>query len=792
MNNSCLKLLEFDKIMQLVASFASSQSTKEEILRSKPTFNYSEVVYNQNLTSEASLIMEKYMASPIVAFDNIDEIVQKAKIDAILQPTELLKVARMLKSARIAKSTILGCGDDVEILKGIVYALLIDEALEKDISIAIVGENEISDNASDKLRDIRRKIAQLNVKLKEKLSSYTRKSEVSSYLQDNLVTIRNNRFVLPVKSAFKNLVPGLVHDQSATGSTTFIEPFVIVELNNELRSMQAEESAEIERILIEFSKRVNSNSEMLVLCQKTCIMLDIVFSKYSFSVKNKCSVPILNKKGIVKLSKARHPLIDKNKVVPIDVEIGSSFDVLLITGPNTGGKTVSLKTIGLFCLMTYYGLWLPCEDAQINVYDNIFCDIGDEQSIHNELSTFSSHMVKIVNIVNSLNCNSLVLLDELGGGTDPVEGSALAIAIIDYIKRTGAKAVITTHYNELKEYGLVEDRVENACMQFDLSSFAPTFKLILGMPGTSNALNIAKRLGLKSDIIERATEYIEPEKQEFENLLKNAENLKNEALKRLAEIEQEKAEVDQQRTKLISDAKRLENAMEKIKSNATAETRRLVSSSMTKADEIIDKMKELLARADEGALLEAKKLRKQLENIDDEINRESDFVQYEKMNRNQIVPQTECVVISLNARGVIKSNVDKKGMVLVSMGAISTKVNADDIGIVPPELKKEKKSSSGFRSIKKVEQRPTQSVTFLTEIKVLGYTVDEAIAEIEPYLLNMYESEGEKTIKIVHGKGTMALARGLHRYFKDSPIVAEFRYGRYGEGDNGVTFVTVK
>lgn len=785
MNKKTLDLLEFNKIAEKVAFYALSESGKRAILHEKPSSEYGDVVYSQQLTYEASLVVEKYLLSPIVAFDPIDEIIKKAEIGATLQMGELIKVARMIRAGRIARNTIISTAEDVSFLKNLVDNLHVDETLEKDINIAIVSENEMSDNASDKLKSIRRKIAATNVKLKEKLASYTRNNSISNYLQDNLVTIRNNRFVIPVKANFKSFVPGLIHDQSATGSTVFIEPFVVVELNNELHTLQAEEQAEIEFILSEFTKRVYSNSETLKLALDACTTLDAVFAKYSFSAKNKCLKPELNKNGEVLLENARHPLLDKNKVVPITVRVGQDFDVLLITGPNTGGKTVTLKTVGLFCIMTYFGLWLPCDRAIINTFDGIYCDIGDEQSIDNELSTFSSHMVNIRNITNRITQNSLILFDELGGGTDPVEGSALALGIIEFILENKAKSIITTHYNELKEYGLTTNRVVNGCMQFDAKTFAPTYKLIIGMPGTSNAISIASRLGLNKDIIEKAHTHLNPDKQEFENLLKNAERIRNESLKELETAKAEREELDRERVRITQEGKKLEQAMQKVKSGAIAETKRLVSSSMQKADEIIDRMKELMDKTDGGSYLEAKKLRKQLEGIEDEFNKEEDFTQYIPLDKNDIRTGNICIVKSLQTQGTILSSPDRKGYVQVRCGNITTKVKTEDLAVAKAEKEKPKPQ---------IKQTPRErnTTTFLTELKVLGLTVDEAIGVIEPYLINMYENEGNKIIKIVHGKGTMALAKGLHRYFKSSPIVLEFRYGRYGEGDNGVTFVTVK
>ncbi len=792
MNEKTLKLLEFDKIRECVAECAASGPTKEKILESTPIFDKFEVERLLQLTDEAHKMLNKFSLNPIVAFDDVTHIVAKAQKDATLGMGELLKIARLLRSARIAQATIASAPDEIVLLKQITAGLMIDKPLEKSIFDCIISETEMSDTASDKLYGLRRKILALNSKLKEKLMSYTRNNNSSKYLQDNLVTIREGRYVLPVKAECRSEVQGLVHDRSATGSTVFVEPFAIVELNNELRTVIAEEQAEVERILYEFSVRVAKSADMLFVCQNTCIMFDEVFCKAKYSTKIRGVFPqILGKNTQIYLKEARHPLIDTQKVVPVDIKLGQEYGILLITGPNTGGKTVCLKTTGLFCLMAYFGLFLPCVCAELSIFDDIFCDIGDEQSIENELSTFSSHVKNLIYITENMTDRSLVLLDEVGGGTDPSEGSALAVGIVKFIEKKRATALLTTHYGELKEYAMTTDYVENACMQFNEQTLLPTFKLITGMPGTSNALNIAGRLGLNAEIIENARSAMNAETLNFEKILQNAEKIKRESLLELENarklkqgIELEKADLEERRFKL-------DEAMERIKNNAAAETRRLVSNSMDKANEIIEQMKAEITRADEAALLRAKHLRNDLEDISYRLSEDKITAICDDISINEIQIGAQVIVKSLGTSGTVRSINAKRKQAEVQVGAITTKVAFTDLGKPFAEKKAQNKQNNKISKHKMHGEQAKSGFTEV-EIKVLGLTVSEAIEVIEPHILSMCRDDDAKILKIVHGKGTGALAKGIHAYLKSNSDVAEFRYGRYGEGDNGVTFATIK
>lgn len=783
-------LLEFNKIKETVAQYTVSNRAREEILSSAPSFDKYEIETALNMTREASLMLEKYQLNPVAAFDDLDEILEKSKKDVTLAMGELLKVGRLLRSARIAQSTLKSAPNEINLLKNITENIFIDKSLEKKIFDCILSESEMSDNASDKLYGLRRKILNLNLKLKEKLLSYTRNNNSSKYLQDNLVTIREGRYVLPVKSECRGEVQGLVHDKSATGSTVFIEPFAIVELNNELKFAISEEQAEIEKILFEFSKQVAMRSDELFVAQNACTILDIVFCKAKYSIKIKGIFPEICNKKAIKFTEARHPLIDAHKVIPVNIETGENYRILIITGPNTGGKTVCLKTAGLFCLMAYFGLYLPCARASLSIFDDIFCDIGDEQSIENELSTFSSHVNNLIYITQNMTADSLVLLDEVGGGTDPTEGAALAVGIVKYIEKIGSSAILTTHYDELKEYALTSPAAENACMQFDENTLSPTYKLITGMPGTSNALKIAKRLGLNLEIIRCATENLSAEKIRFENILQNAEKIKNQSIAELEETRKIKETTERERAQIEEKRLRLDAALEKIKNNAAAETKRLISSSMDRADEIIEEMKAEMQKADEAALLRAKKLRHELEDISYRINDEHRETICESLSEAEIKPGAIVIVKSLSASGTIKSVNIKKREAEIQIGMVKTNIAFSELG--KPTPTREKNAPLPTKRAIQSKKEFVSSGFSEREIKVLGMTVSEAIEAIEPYILSMSNTDDAKILRIVHGKGTGALGKGIQAYLKSNPLIAEYRYGRYGEGDNGVTIATVK
>ncbi|MCH5164353.1 MAG: endonuclease MutS2 [Clostridiales bacterium] len=783
MDAKTLKTLEYDKILSKIQSFAVSACSKSAALMLLPFDGADNVKKALNEVIEAYRVKYQHGVNPVEEFDESSAICQKAVKGVMLTPGELLRIKSLLRAGRVAQTVLAPL--EVSLLKAYSDSYFVDRGLEDEIDRCILSENEISDNASTTLRDIRRKIADKKNALKEKLSSYFRKSEFSKFMQDNLVTIRNDRFVLPVKSEYRSAVPGLIHDMSSSGATVFIEPFAVVETNNEIKSLTLSETAEIERILSDLSNKVANISDNIVKMQDAVISIDIIFAKMKYSVDIKGSVPIFNEVGAINLKSARHPLIDKKTVVPVSISVGQDYKILMITGPNTGGKTVCLKTVGLVCLMAYTGLFIPCEDgSEVAIFDNIFCDIGDEQSIAQSLSTFSSHIVNLVKITESMTKNTLMLLDELGGGTDPQEGAALAIGIIKYIEMWRSTAIITTHYGELKEYALVSPSISNASMQFDSDTFKPTYKLMLGIPGTSNALNIAQTLGLNEMILKFALENMNEEKIRLENLIKSAEDVKKKSEEELAQTELLKAELMQTKADLVNKQQLLNDKLDKINFGAKTEIKRLVSAGVEKADELIEELKAKVRQGDERALLEAKSIRKQLENMVYEADATQD-VPYEELDLTKLKVGDKVFVKSLNSVGTILSMPDKKKEVSVTLGAIKTKVKTSELAkpIIAEQPKKQ---------IRKSEYKPTpknNEFTMIPEVNVIGYTVSEAIEIIEPHLVSLASTEGVKTLRIVHGKGTGALGKGLQQYLKTSPCVKSYRYGGYGEGDRGVTVV---
>lgn len=779
-----IKALEFDKITEILSGFAVSTPSKEQILKLQPSYDYDEVSKLLSLVDEAFITKTKYNLSPIVGFDDISELLVKAQKGATLNMAELLSVARLIRSARILKKEISGTGEDIVLLKDLILPLYIDVELEKAIGDSILGENEMRDEASDKLYSIRKKLKQADARLKERLHSYTRTSDISKYLQDNLVTIRNGRFVLPVKSECRASVPGLIHDQSASGSTVFIEPFPVVELNNEMVSLKSEESAEIERILRVLSDMVSTSAKQLDFCQEICILSDIIYAKYAFMISFNAIIPKINKSGYTNLINARHPLISPQNVVPISLSVGREYNLLLITGPNTGGKTVSLKTVGLFCLMTYCGIPVPCSSgSEICVYDAVYCDIGDEQSILNSLSTFSSHIVNIKSITDKITGNSLVLLDEIGGGTDPAEGAALAVGIIKFLELMGTRGILTTHYGELKEYAMISDKIMNACMQFDATTLSPTYKLILGLPGVSNALKIAQNLGLSDYILKEAKNSLKTEKAQFENVLSNAEKAKSDAMEEKEKYSKLNGELTEQRDKLIEERKALQVRYNKINENARLEIKRIVSSSVERADTLIEEMKELLKRADEKALFEARQKKRELEDLQYLTERETDQSDLIPLKPEDVKIGMKVILRTTGTVGEIKSLPDKKGTVEVITGSITVRTDIDALS-AQNEKCDAKKTPKREKRQGSIENAPS-----IKEIKVLGLTVSEAIEVIYPYIVA--DSGRNVTLKIVHGKGSGALGKGIQKYLKSQKEIKSVRYGGYGEGDTGVTFAEI-
>ena len=597
----------------------------------------------------------------------------------------------------------------------------------------------------------------------------------------NIVTVRGDRYVIPVKAEFKNQIPGLVHDQSASGQTVYIEPMVVVELNNDLKTHLVEEAIEIEKILRAFTMRVSVDVEPFKASFDTIVRLDVIFAKAYYAQAIKAIKPVLNDKGIININKGRHPLLNPDNVVPIDVKLGDEFDLLFITGPNTGGKTVSLKLVGLFELMAMTGMYVPAREAELSMFDNIFSDIGDEQSIEQNLSTFSSHIANIKRIIDNISNKTLILLDELGAGTDPTEGASLAMSISEYIRSSGAKAIITTHYNELKEYAVVTHRAENASMDFNPLTYNPTYRLIIGTPGASNALLIARKLGLKEEIVKRAEEGIKDNKLEFENVLQSLEIARRKALEneeRTAELLKQ-AEITNQKAERERD--RLFIQRERLNENVKKETKRLVEEAMEEANEIIDSLREILDDPTEANLFKARKLRKSLTKYI--VNEENEFAGFGEEDDGTIQDGDTVLVKPLKVEGVVVSINAVKGTASVKLGKMNSTFKLDALVRLKAKEKKPEIIKSAPRALR--------NDAFSPEINLIGQTTQEGIVNLEAYIDKALLA-GVHEIRIIHGYGTGKLREAVRATLKTHPHIKDFRDGIYGEGERGVTIATIK
>ncbi len=767
------KDLEFDIILRNVAALASAEIVSEQISNAKPVSDIEQAEKLLKQTGAALNVLASHR--PNLCFDNIIPIVDKAKVGAILSPSDLLKIKSSISALRSLKSCVENMSD-CDALKDITAWVRTCDELEYDIDKTVENETDIKDSASEKLYAIRRSIMRANAKLKERLDSYTRQSEISKYLRDNIVTLRGGRYVLPVRSDSRSFVKGLVHDISSTGATVFIEPFAVVEANNELITLHTEEQNEIERILTALSIAVVNNASMLVQGQDVLVECGVIFAKAEYAKITDSYCPHLNTDGKIILKGARHPLIARDKIVPVDITLDEKR-VLLISGPNTGGKTVALKTVGLFALLVSVGMYIPAsEGSSVGIFDKIYCDIGDSQSITQSLSTFSAHVVNLSEITSDMDGNSLVLLDEVGDGTDPDEGAALAIAIIKKILSANSTAVVTTHFNSVKEFALSCAAISNACMQFDNVHFRPTYRLLQGVSGSSYALEIAEKLGLGQDIINNAKSALSKEKVAFDAVMRETEKLRNETLleKQRCEALRKQAEYDARQAAAFKNDYR--KKLSDINDNARNMIRRQAEEYATKAEEIIDQIKAQLKSADEAALFNARKSAKKL----------SDGIPVDKIEPikatapskpEDLSVGTHVYVSGLNKEGIITSGV-KGNKAIVAIGSIKTELPISSLSVIKQE--KEKKQALNFKTDKDPENR---------EVMLLGYTVDDATIELDRILSDIAP---RSTIRIVHGKGTGALGKGIQSYLKRQTRVKSFRYGRYGEGDTGVTIVEIK
>lgn len=786
------KALEFDKVLAQLAGFTGCEDARNAALGLIPETDINLVKALLSATSDAHTLLARFGGPSFGGLKNVNNSLARAAAGSVLNTRELLDIGEVLRVIRSLSQWRESNSGEAVSLDHLFNALMPNKFLESAIFNAIIAEDEISDKASPELSDIRRKIRIQESNVREKLDKFTRSSANSKYLQENIVTQRNGRYVVPVKSEHRADVPGLVHDTSSSGATVFIEPMAIVEANNEIKVLKSKEREEIDRILAELSSQAGDFAEGIKNSYECAVELNLIFAKAQYAYSLKASPALINDRGVINLKKARHPLIDPKQVVAVDITLGGDFDTLVITGPNTGGKTVSIKTIGLLTMMTMCGLMIPAADqSEVSVFDEILVDIGDEQSIEQSLSTFSAHMKNIVEIIGAADDKSLVLIDELGAGTDPVEGAALAMAILEQLHIQGAKIAATTHYAELKAYALDTDRVRNGSCEFDIKTLKPTYRLLIGIPGKSNALAISKRLGLPDEIIGRAENLVSSENKQFENVVDRLEETrrKMEDEYENARALAEKAQADNaeaQRRKEEINALR-EKELEKAKGQAL----RVVEQAKREAYALLqelDKLKKEQAKTKDAAELARRaksEVKKGLGAIDSAADpiMESDDEDY-TLPRHVAAGDT-VIIRSLGKSAKVISPADRSGNVEVLAGAIKTRVKETDLRLT--EAAPEKKT----QPVTRVQGESRLNITPETRLDLRGMSVDDCLIELDRFIDHSLRT-GLSEFTIVHGKGTGALRSAVTRYLKSSPYVKSSRLGVYGEGEDGVTIVNLK
>jgi len=792
LNEKTLKVLEYNKIIELLLEKAESHLGKELIKKLKPSTDFDKINSLLEETDEALTLLVQRGNPPLYGINNVRPDIKRAQMGGSLTPAALLKISDSLRVARKLKNFMKEIKSDKSpnfpTLEGLIRGLRVFKDIEDEINKAIINENEISDNASPALRNIRRQINRNNEAIKDKLNSIINSPANRKFLQDSIVTIREGRYVIPVKQENRGNIPGIVHDISSSGATVFIEPMAVVELNNQLRELEIKEREEIERILAELSALVAEEGEGIISNQGILTQLDFIFAKGKLALEMRATKPILNKSGYINIKKARHPLLDPKTVVPIDVYLGDEFTTLVITGPNTGGKTVTLKTVGLLTLMAQSGLHIPADhNSEMAVFDQVFADIGDEQSIEQSLSTFSSHMVNIVDILNQVSHNSLVLFDELGAGTDPTEGAALAMAILDHLLKMEVRTIATTHYSQLKVYALTTEGVRNASVEFDVETLRPTYRLLIGLPGKSNAFEISRRLGLQDYIIDYARELVSKEDIEFEDVLQAIERDRKATERNRQEAESLKAELDKLREELRAEKEKTKSMREDIIQKAKEEARDLLREAKLEAELIISELKEIsqeVEREKTRRIQEARgMLSSKLDDLDRSLSEDILNVKSNKPPKNLKVGET-VEVLSLNQKGQVLTLPDEEGNLTVQVGIMKVNVHISSL---------RRASSEGEERI--VERTKSyissKAKTIKNEIDLRGMNIEEAIMELEKYIDDSYMA-GLKEVYIIHGKGTGALRKGLQDYFKRHKLVKSHRLGKYEEGGMGVTVLELK
>lgn len=791
MNKKTLSKLEYHKIIELLTDHASSFSGKDRCRKLRPMTELAKINASQQETAAAFTRIVKKGRLSFSGCNPVNDSLKRLEIGAALGSGELLRICKLLETAGRAKAYGRHDNNDEEedCLDPFFQQLEPLTILSTEIRRCILEEDEISDDASGTLKSIRRSISQMNDKVHSTLSGMVNGS-LRTYLQDSIITMRGDRYCIPVKAEYRSQVSGLIHDQSSTGSTLFIEPMAVVKLNNDLKELYAKEQEEIQVILARLSADTAEYIEEIRTDYSVLGELDFIFARGSFALDMNASMPLFNTEGRIHIREGRHPLLEKKKVVPITVTLGDAFDLLIITGPNTGGKTVSLKTVGLFTLMGQAGLHIPALDrSELAVFEHVYADIGDEQSIEQSLSTFSSHMTNIVSFLKHVDKHSLVLFDELGAGTDPTEGAALATAILNHLHQQGIRTMATTHYSELKVYALSTPGVENACCEFDLETLRPTYRLLIGIPGKSNAFAIAGKLGLPDYIIDEAKLHLTEQDESFEDLLTDLEASKKTLEKEQDEIAAYKRELERLKSEAAKKQAKLEEQRDRILREANEKAYAILADAKETADETIrnfhkfgkenisaaemekerERLRKKMASTNSGTKLETQKPRK--------TYKPSDFKRGESVR-----------VLSMNLNGTVVSLPDNRGNVTVQMGILRSQVNISDLEIIEEAASYTAKQ---MHKTSKGKMKMGKSLSVSPEINLLGKTVDEAVAELDKYLDDASLAH-LSSVRVVHGKGTGALRNGIHTYLRRQKHVKSFRLGAFGEGDAGVTIVELK
>ena len=790
MNSKVLRVLEYTKIVDRLTEKATSEQGRRLTKALIPMTDPEEIQKAQQETADALGHLFRKGSTSFGGNKDLGYCIKSLEVGSALSIPELLRIAAFLENVSRIKGYSRKERDDIPGDSLDIYfdALEPLTPLATEIRRCILSEEEIADDASSTLKHIRRSIALTNDKIHSQLTSMINGS-LRTYLQDAVVTMRNNRYCIPVKSEYKGQVPGMVHDQSSSGSTFFIEPAAVVSLNNELKELAIKEQEEIEVILADLSAQTGAYTQELAANQQAMTTLDFIFAKAALAMEQNATMPVFNTEHKIHIRQGRHPLLDKKSVVPIDIRLGTDFDLLIITGPNTGGKTVSLKTVGLLTLMGQSGLHIPALDrSELSVFREVYADIGDEQSIEQSLSTFSSHMTSIVSILKEADEDSLCLFDELGAGTDPTEGAALATAILDHLHRSGIRTMATTHYSELKVYALSTDHVENACCEFSVETLRPTYRLLIGIPGKSNAFAISSKLGLPDYIIEDAKKHITEDKESFEDLLADLENSRLTIEKERLEIESYKNEVKSLKEKLESKQEKMDQSRDRILREANEQAREILQEAKEVADETIRTFQKA------GSASSMKDLEKSRQKVRDKISEKNDKLAlknskptHKLLKPNQLKLGDSVKVVSMGLKGTVSSLPDKSGRLFVQCGIIRSQVSLDDLVLIEEETVKTTKmqrTSSGRLKMSK-------SYAISPEINLLGKTVDEALAELDKYLDDAYLAH-LPSVRIVHGKGTGALRSAVQNYLRKNKTVKNYRQGEFGEGDAGVTIAEFK